>query len=309
MSVVGRARRMLFGVPSYTAKAKDGVVWDSFAPVVTSLMAGYHAAVDDPSPSAIEARLRDVEPALKGFAYEGAGMGLAALDTVTPWNKKRLRAFVDGPGAPFVFPIYIGAGLAYARLRRLPEANVNRLDPLLGWASVDGYGFHEAVFKRQRIVDEHAVTARLSTYGQRVFDQGVGRALWFFSGAVADRVTGLVSGFPPERHADLWTGVGVASTYAGGADEETLREVRVNAGPYAARLARGAARAAWGREGAGNQTPHTDLACEVYCGRSSQQVALAAEKACRDLPPAGDSDEPLFAIWQERTDENLSVGT
>ncbi len=267
-------------------------------------MEGYHATLEDPRLPVLAARLDAVEPALRGFAYEGAGMGLAALDAVTPGGR-RLDAFVAGPGAPHIYPVYVGVGLAYARLRRTPESMLARLDPLLGWITADGYGFHEAFFKRRRHVERHALPARLTDTGRRFFDQGVGRALWFSGGAVADRVAHLVTGFPPGRHADLWSGVGLASAYGGGTDEAGLRTVRDLAGAHRPRLARGAAVAAWGRRAAGNPTPHTDLACRVFCGQDADEAAAVVEEAARDLPLI--SVEPACELWRRRIEERLTA--
>lgn len=308
MTTVGAVRRRLFGIPSAKAVfSRPGFApeaWERFAPVACSLMEGYHAALEDPRLRILAARLEAVEPQLKGFAYEGAGMGLAALDAVTPWQR-RLDAFVAGPGAAHIYPVYVGVGLAYARLRRTPESQLAGLDPLLGWVTADGYGFHEAFFKRRRYVEQHAVPTRLSRYGRRFFDQGVGRALWFSNGAVVDRVTRSIAGFQPERHADLWSGVGLASAYGGGADEAALRTVLAHAAAYRPQMARGAATAAWGRRTAGNQAAHTDLACRVFCARGSEDSAAVVEEAARDLPVI--SVEPRYEIWRRRTEDRLAA--
>ncbi|GLF93024.1 DUF1702 family protein [Streptomyces yaizuensis] len=308
MTTAGAVRRRLFGIPSARAVfSRPGFApqaWERFAPVARSLMEGYHAALEDPRLPALTARLDAVEPSLTGFAYEGAGMGLAALDAVSP-RKRRLDAFVAGPGAPHIYPVYVGVGLAYARLRRAPEDRLAGLDPLLGWVTADGYGFHEAFFRRRRCVERHAVPARLSAPGRRYFDQGVGRALWFSGGAQVDLVARLVAGFPPARHADLWSGVGLASAYGGGADEDALRSVLTHAPGHRRRLARGAATAAWGRRTAGNETEHTDLACRVFCGRGSGDAAAVVAEAARDLPVI--SVEPAYEIWRRRIEEALAV--
>ncbi|MEU8845650.1 DUF1702 family protein [Streptomyces sp. NPDC048564] len=308
MTTAGTVRRRLFGIPSAKAVfSRPGFApeaWERFAPVATSLMEGYHAALEDPRIPVLTSRLEAVEPSLKGFAYEGAGMGLAALDAIAPW-KRRLQAFTGGPGARHVYPVYVGVGLAYARLRRTPESRLAELDPLLGWVTADGYGFHEAFFKRRRYVEKHDVPTRLSRHGRRYFDQGVGRALWFSSGGVVERVTRLVAGFQPDRHADLWSGVGLASAYGGGVDEAALRSVLSSALAYRPQLARGAATAAWGRRTAGNPAAHTDLACRVFCARGSGEAADIVEAAARDLPVI--SVEPRHEIWRRRTEDRFEA--
>lgn len=307
MTTAGVIRRRLFGIPSAQAVfSRPGFApeaWERFAPVARSLMEGYNAALEDPRLPALTARLEAVESPLKGFAYEGAGMGLAALDALVP--RRRLDAFVAGPGASHIYPVYVGVGLAYARLRLTPESQLASLDPLLGWVTADGYGFHQAFFKWRRYVERHAVPTGLSRYGRRFFDQGVGRALWFANGAVTDRVSHLIGGFQPDRHPDLWSGVGLAAAYGGGADEAGLRSVLANASAFRPQLARGAATAAWGRRTAGNQTEHTDLACRILCGLGSEEAATVVEEAARDLPVI--SVEPGYEIWRGRTEDSLAA--
>ncbi|MFI6044686.1 DUF1702 family protein [Nocardia sp. NPDC051321] len=308
MTAIGVTRRMLFGIPSAKAVfSRPGFApeaWQRFGPVAHSLMTGYNATLEDARIPAIQRRVATIEPALQGFAYEGAGMGLAALDLVFPW-RNRLAEFVAGPGASHIYPIYVGVGLAYARLRRAPEARLAQLDPVLGWVTADGYGFHEAFFHRRRYVDRHRVPTHLTEYARRLFDQGVGRALWFSSGAVVARVTLSINGFQPDRHADLWSGVGLAAAYGGGTGAAELHDLLAKAQPYAAVLARGAAIAAWGRHQAGNAAPHTDLACQIFAERSAAQAALVVEQARRNLSPL--SVEPAHEIWRQRIDHELST--
>lgn len=308
-ATAGKIRKLLIGIqseesvfrrPGFAAEA-----WPKFQPVAHSLVAGYHATLEDNSLSVLVPRLEAMPPTLRGFAYEGAGMALAALDVVAPW-KNRLNEFVDGPGAAHIYPIYVGVGLALARLKRRPERYLGRLDPLLGWVIADGYGFHEGFFKTRRYLEQRAAPpTRLSPYGRRVFDQGLGRALWFSGGAVVDRIATTIAGFRPERQAELWSGIGLASAYGGGVDRDALLFLRSAAGPYRPQLARGAATAARGREQAGNSAEHTDLACDVFCGLSSRSAARLLDRAQENLPYGG--PEPAYEIWRQRAHQQFSL--
>lgn len=308
MTALGKLRRTFFGIPSeksvFSRPGFAKEAWERFQPVAHSLVEGYHATLEDSRFEALVPRLDAVEPALRGFAYEGAGMGLAALDCIAPW-KNRLQAFVDGPGAPHIYPVYVGVGLALARLGRRPERYLARLDPLLGWVIVDGYGFHEGFFSLRRFIEERAIPTRLSSYARRVFDQGLGRAIWFSSGAVVERVAATIAPFQLARQADLWSGVGLACAYAGGADRASLETLRTIAGPYRSQLARGAAIAAKGHQQASNQTPHTDLACEIFCGLSSSKAALITDVTRENLPTNG--VEPAYEIWRQRTQAQFAA--
>lgn len=301
MTALGKLRRTFFGIPSEKAVfSQPGFAreaWLRFQPVAHSLVEGYHATLENSRFEVLVPRLNAIEPELHGFAYEGAGMGLAALDCLAPW-KKRLNAFIDGPAAAHIYPTYVGVGLALARLHRRPEKFLSRLDPLLGWVVVDGYGFHEGFFSRRRYVEQRAVPTHLSRYARRIFDQGLGRCIWFSSGAVVERVAAIIAPFPKARQADLWSGVGLACAYAGGADREAIETLLTVASPYRSQLARGAAVAAKGRQQAGNIAPHTELSCELFCGLSADQAAHMTDVARENLPVNG--IEPVYEIWRQR---------
>lgn len=301
MSALGHLRRRMLGIPSAESiSRRPGFAPEArerFQPVARSLVEGYHAALENSHLPVLVPWLDAVDPPFQGFAYEGAGMGLAALDVMAPY---RLDEFVAGPGARHIYLVYVGIGLALARLKRSPERRLVDLDPLLGQVIIDGYGFHEGFFAHRRYIVDHTVPRYLSGYGQRVFDQGLGRAIWFSRGAVIDRVATTVDGFPAARHVDLWSGVGLASAYAGGADRASLERLLAVATGYRAQLARGAATAAWGRQLAGNTTAHTELACEVVCGTSGVTAVAVLEQARRDLPAGG--AEPAYDVWRKRTE-------
>ncbi len=301
MTFLGKVRRSLFGIPSEeTVFSRPGFAKDAiqrFQPVAHGLVAGYHATLEDSRFDVLMARMKEVDIGLRGFAFEGVGMGLAALDCITPW-KNRVNAFAEGPGAPYMYPFYVGVGLALARMRRNPEHYLERLDPVLNWVIVDGYGFHEGFFSYRRTIEEQAVTKKLSAYGRKVFDQGLGRAIWFSSGANVERVVKTIGTFPPERQAELWGGIGCASAYAGGADRPAIEAIYSLAIPYRLQLARGAAIAAKGREQASNFASHTEIACEVFCKTSSATAAQIADIARENLPI--DSSEPAYELWRQR---------
>jgi enediyne biosynthesis protein E3 len=311
MNALGTVRRRLFGIPSTRAVFnRPGFVkeaWTNFSPVAIALVEGYHASLEDSRFSVLIPRLEAVEPEYRGFAYEGAGMGLAALDIMAPW-KNRVKDFVEGPAAPaphHMYPIYVGVGLALARLHRSPEKFFPRLDPLLCWVVVDGYGFHEGFFAWKRTVERKVVPAHFSPYAVRLFDQGLGRCLWFASGALVDRVAALISTFPQERQVDLWSGVGLASSFAGGSNRGELEMLRETAAPYRLQLARGAAVAAKGHQDARHSSPHTELACQVYSGLSGAQAAQILDEARQNLPMH--DKEPAYEIWRKRTQEQFAL--
>jgi enediyne biosynthesis protein E3 len=262
---------------------------------------GYHAALDDDNPENLSSRLNGVEADFRGFAFEGAAMGLFLLDHLTPWRRDRLPSFLAGPGSPHIYMVYVGAGWALAQLRRGVPRALARFDPLLGWLAVDGYGFHQGYFHPRRSVGRRAVPRRLSGYALRVFDQGVGRSLWFVEGADVARIAATVAEFPVARQPDLWSGVGLACAYAGGADREAIEALLTSARAYRAALAQGAAFAAKARQRAGIPANHTDLACRIIWGLPALEAARATDIALVDLPAEGAL--PAYEVWRQRIQE------
>jgi enediyne biosynthesis protein E3 len=212
-----------------------------------SFLYGYHTALEKVDLKTLTLRLNSMDLESRGFAFEGAAMGLALLDSFMPWKKSQWQAFVRGPGAVHIYMVHVGLGWAIARLpwlRRQAERPLATLDPLLRWLAIDGYGFHEGYFHWPRYVQDQAIPNRLTRYACRVFDQGLGRSLWFVDGADVGRIPKTIGRFNPGRHADLWSGVGLACAYAGGVDRAAVEVLRSSAGPYLPQLAQGAAFAA-----------------------------------------------------------------
>jgi hypothetical protein len=273
-------------------------VWLGFEPVPRTLVDSFKMTLDDCRFEVLVPRLDAVELELRGIAYEGAGMGLMLLDSLGPW-KKRMQAFLDGPGASYMCLVYIGAGLVLPRLPTRPERVMEHLDPLYGWMVIDGYGFYEGFFSGQRTFEEHKIPARLSGYACRVFDHGVGRSLWFATGANVERIATAIASFPSQRQGDLWGGIGLACAYAAGVvDRQMIETLEQVAGPHQAQMAVGAAIAAKFRQHAGSSAPHTDLACEVLWGLPGDRVAQMVDLASKDLP--GDGEEPAYELLRQR---------
>jgi enediyne biosynthesis protein E3 len=251
---------------------------------------GFNSAVAASSAEELDVRLAAVDAAERGFAFEGAAMGLALLDLLVPVRARRLEPFLAGPARPHVYMAHVGAGWALARLRCRPWGGLP-LDPLLRWLALDGYGFHEAFFHPRRTVRAGRRPRRLRGYELRAFDQGVGRALWFVDGADPDRIAATVATFARERRADLWSGVGLAAAYAGAVSHDGLRRLAELACPFAAHAAQGAAFAASARLRAGNLVPHTESACTVLCGVGAAAAAAVTDRALGAVEGGGTAED------------------
>ncbi len=313
MSVWGGLQKRLFGISADEATfgrrgfpPADPRVQAHLEHAAQTFVRGYNLSLAQTQAEPLAAALRALELEFQGFAFEGAAMGLALLDHVTPWQRGRWRAFLAGPGDDHAYMVHVGVGWAAARLpwlRRRLERHLAGLDPLLRWLVVDGYGFHEGFFAWEKSIREHAVPPQLGEYARRAFDHGLGRSLWFVAGADPDRIAAEVGAFPAERRSDLYSGLGLACAYAGGAVPETVQRLRTTAGPYLAHLAQGAAFAAKARQRAGNLMPHTELACQVLCGVPADSAAAITDDCRADLP--SDGPIPAYEQWRLRIQNRL----
>lgn len=301
-----RLRRIIFGIsPDEASFGRRGFGYRDegararLESIGATFLCGYHAALEERDGEGLALRLNAVEAELRGFAFEGAAMALALLDRLLPWGGGRLKSFVDGAGRAHEYMLYVGAGWAFARLRRDPARALKSLDPLLGWLAADGYGFHEGYFKWPAYVARQERPRRLGGYALRAFDQGLGRSLWFVRGAEVQKVVETVASFARGRQSDLWSGVGLACAYAGGADDAGVEALRAGAGPFAAQLAQGAAFAAKTRQRARNAAPHTESVCRILCRMTARAAAEVTDRALAQLPP-DEGDAPAYEVWRQR---------
>jgi enediyne biosynthesis protein E3 len=301
MTLLGTVMKPLFEVAPSDLPAPaegDGSTAERLSRVVFTVTECCELTLRTRREATLVAKLDAYPEELRGFAYEGAGVGLAALDHLLPW-KQRTRRFVDGAASAYLYAVYLGAGMGLARLRRNPEPFRRRLrDDVFNWVVLDGYGFHEGFFAHRRHVQERATPKHLSGYGLSAFDHGLGRSIWFATGANVKRVVATIDAFPEERRGNLWAGVGLACGYTGGVHEPTVESLRADAAHHRGRLAEGVIVAAKARHQVGNPAEHNDIACRVICGINSREAADIADTALVDLPT--DEVEPAYEIWRQR---------
>jgi hypothetical protein len=282
----------------YGRQADMDTTWQHFEPVASTLVDSFYMTLNESRFDRLVPKLNAIEVELRGIGYEGAGMGLMLLDSLLPW-KNRMQSFVRGPGAPYISLVYIGAGLVLPRVPRSVDRFLARLDPLLRWFVIDGYGFYEGFFSWRRAVEQKIIPDRLTGYARRAFDHGLGRSIWFATGANVERIVATLNAFPAHRQADLWSGIGLACAYAAGVvDRPTIKVLAEAAGPHKVQMAVGAAMAAKFRQQAHTSAPHTDLACDVLYGMTSDEVAALTDRARQNLP--ADGAEPAYEVWRQR---------
>lgn len=237
--------------------------------VVQSFVTGYNFGIACENMEDLIHALEGHDHERSGFAWEGAGMGVALRTLLVPGN----RAFGDylARASRHHYIVHIGAGWAMARVGFRHGALRKQMCPIYHWLAWDGLGFHQTMFEPEKTLKEYRGRPT-KDYSGPAFDQGVGRALWFVVAARPDELKRQIQAFPAERHADLWGGVGLATTYAGGVPEAILEAVVKASGEHRAALAVGSALAVHTRHRTGNATPHTTRASLILTGHSEQDI-------------------------------------
>jgi enediyne biosynthesis protein E2 len=273
-----------------------------------AVICGFEWGIDARDQWEVERRLSLVDREQLGFAYEGATMAFTILDATGRGH--RTRDLLRGPGRPHIFLAYIGMGFAMARLPRpvwkkvLPDLTGDPYYPVMSWLAVDGFGFDRAYFDTGRWVDEQRVPksypwAGAPDYFPRAVDQGIGRALWFICGGSAPDVAAAAGRFASHRQADLWSGIGLAATFAGGCDADGLAALRRAAGGCGPDLSLGAVFAVKARAYAGFVPDHTQVACLALTDASvDKAVKVADDTAVSSAPEPG--SEPPYETWRQR---------
>nr|WTA64415.1 DUF1702 family protein [Micromonospora sp. NBC_00855] len=315
MSTVFGSLRRLALVPAMTEvtfarrgfPARAGATARRLEAVPQTVICGLEWGLDAKDQGELERRLDLIEEELRGFAYEGATMACTILDVMGPRRGTRTRQLLAGPGERHLFLAYIGIGFAMARLPRMtwrkvvPDLTGSPYHPTMTWLAVDGYGFDRAYFDTDRWVHEQRRPAAYpwqghADYFPHAVDQGVGRALWFVHGADAPAVAAAVDRFASSRQGDLWSGVGLAATFAGGSGPDELARLLQAAGDFAPDLAQGAVFAAKARHHAGHVPEHSRVAMAALGDRTVEAAAaLADDSAVRPAPAGG---LPPYELWR-----------
>lgn len=268
-------------------------------------------------------RLPVVAAEHRGFVVEGVTMAYTLRDAmrVKPFGRRRLTAeLLAGPGRPHLLLAYIGIGFAMAKLPRrlwpglLPELPEEDLHPALSWLAVDGYGFDRAFFDPDRWLGNQQMERSYpwlgdAHYFHRAFDQGVGRACWFVDGGRPEAVAARINAFASRRHQDLWSGVGLAASVAGGVPPETLKDLVARAADRAVDLGVGAILAAVARSREGHVPTQCDAAIGILSGLSVADATALAEETRPHLGPGYADGQPPYELWRSRLRLRLATTT
>jgi enediyne biosynthesis protein E3 len=285
LSLLSRLKGRLFGLSpkeaSFSRRGFPGRNSSSRAyleSVIHAFIEGYNLALGEGDMFQLARRLdSSFSPAFVGFAYEGAGLYFGLTDLLIPRSESSLAAFTRSAARRHDFIIMVGAGFAIARaplgLRRL-ESYQRALDPMTSWCLADGYGFHQGFFHWKRFIEERqAAPESLNPQNRRLFDAGVGRAMWWVFGADPASIASAISRFDSDRQPEMWTGIGTAIAYAGGGPTGASSLLLDLAGTYRFDLLSGIPFAAHMRDRGGNPAECTDEVCSTMLNMSAAETS------------------------------------
>ena len=243
------------------------------------------------TPALLE-HLEQVESEFRSVAYESASMAIALDGFATDTFPRDWLLFANGPAAAHKAQVYVGLGWAIAKSNFPFLTAVQKTDARFSFRVADGCGFYDGSFRRRLAVGGNQPPAYLPETAMSMYDQGVGRSLWYTERADLQKVRSALETFAVSRQADLWRGVGVAAAYAGGSDDAALRLLFQYAGAHGIQLARGAALAARSRAAANAMTDDTGRCSRLW-------FALARGD--------GAADEERYRDWLQQTEERLAA--
>jgi hypothetical protein len=279
-----------------------------------AVICGFEWGIDTSDLWEVERRLELVDAEHRGFAYEGATMAFTVLDAMGRGH--RTRDLLMGSGRDHIFLAYIGIGFAMARLPRplwrkvVPDLTGDPYYPTMSWLAVDGYGFDRAYFDTGHWVDAQRLPRAYPwdnspDYFPRAVDQGIGRALWFICGGHAPDVAAAARRFAGHRQADLWSGIGLAATFAGGSDGDGLEVLRREAAGHWPHLALGSVFASKARTYARFVPDHTVAACSALTGMPVEKVVALADATAVTTGHPG--SEPPYELWRQRIRQHFDA--
>ena len=167
---------------------------------------------------------------------------------------------------------------------------------MLKWLVIDGYGFHEGYFHTDKWIRKQKRHDYLSAFGRRVFDQGLGRCIWFVGGADVAEIVAIVDRFSENRKPDLWSGIGLACAYAGECETSELHQLMTSSKEHITHFRQGIAFGVEARYRGCIVTDATRKTAELTCGQSVEDLAQLTVETQEDLEESS-SDEP-YEQWR-----------
>lgn len=285
-------RKLILGLPLTEAEFKNRgfevghTAQDRLELVAKTVVHGYNIALENGLNKNLEVNTAQVKDELVGFFNEGVGMGLYTLDLFSISKKSSFKDFIYGIGEKHQYMSYIGAGIASAIFRNsafekfMEEANSEGASLFL-----NGIGFYYGYFHPEKTLKKMFIPSKFYNKEKYIldgYDNGIGRAVWFYNSGEPSKIAQTINRFPYERRGAVWAGVGLAATYAGGVSTDKIKELKTLSGEFVYRLGEGSVLATHTRRLAGNPHPKDETE-RILTGKGSIECDEFSVKIIKSL--------------------------
>lgn len=204
-------------------------------------------------------------------AFEGASMEIALNDFTGEPSMKNWISYLN-LAHNHSAQIFIGLGWAIAQERRKELSFLKNLNPGMLFRMWDGCGYYDGILRQRQVIKSKVRLDYIPEEDFRSYAQGLGRSIWYNTKGDLAKAAEIISTFPTATQADLWRGIGIASSYVGGCSENTFQELLFLSGNNKIHLGIGAAMVAKSRIQANSITPDIEIACKTLCNMSAQDA-------------------------------------
>lgn len=193
--------------------------------IVSTFQKGRALAESEISLDDLVVALDEFQPRYRSAGYEGASMGVA-IERDDSWRTFNEKTKVHET------QVHIGLGWAFAEKNWEIEKELHMVNQDFQTKVLDGYGYWYGLFRRRLTIRTQSIPENITPELQIGFDQGVGRAIWYISKGEVAKVVNIINHYSEDRRANLWQGIGVASTYVGGCSDKLIAELKSAAGEF-----------------------------------------------------------------------------
>lgn len=186
--------------------------------IVSAFLTGYNAMIACDHLRMVPDRLSHLPPFLRGFAFEGTGMGFGARTLLGLSHPTEFGAMMESVGTGHLYQYFVGLGwwleLRYGLDTRRWAPWLAQLPALYSPICFDGAGFRLGIFRPTERPDRHPAYADLSAEGRAGLYQGYGRAHWFRSHGQIERLQQTAATVPELYREEFLSGVALAAAYS-----------------------------------------------------------------------------------------------
>jgi hypothetical protein len=167
--------------------------------------------------------LEKAQPEFRSIGYESASMSIALKNFNGNPNMLDWLDFAHGPAKAHQAQVYVGLGWAIAKLNLPFLSTTNKIELLLQYHVADGCGYYDGCFRQRQSIANTQIPDYVPAVLLPLYDQGIGRSLWYMCNAEIEKIKGKIETFTIKRQASLWRGIGIAVAYVGGCNDIALK--------------------------------------------------------------------------------------